>query len=167
MLTVSVKKIFEEFVYIRLCKTSEFTGGAKKLLQKYCLKNIIKSILKHVTIQLCRLQVLSFYRRSLKMYKTMTLEVEPIQNAGIQFELSWQRSTRQCYTPNLRALGLEVQTRRVFKRFILVAIATSILHGNKFFEKLWQTFMQGIFLLGFINIDLVVQEKMLRFKVKG
>jgi hypothetical protein len=55
--------------------------------------------------------------------------------------------------------------RRYFKFFLLVAMATRVLHGIKFFEQFLRVTTKGPFLLSLDEIGSAVYEEML-FKVK-
>jgi hypothetical protein len=65
---------------------------------------------------------------------------------------------------NIYALGLLILDEKVFSKFslifVLVAIATTILNGIKFFEQLWKPLSQGTILASVVEITYAITLQM-------
>ena len=57
----------------------------------------------------------------ISLCKTCALRVGSILTSEAKFEQTWQGSTRCCYIPNIKALGLSVSDKKIFKVFLLAA----------------------------------------------
>ena len=74
----------------------------------------------------------------------MTPGAGPFLASGLLFEQTWQRSTRWCYIPNIKALGLVVSDKKIFSHFPYISYVKHLTPGAEpflapglLFEQTW------------------------------
>ena len=109
-----------------LCSTYDPPGQGQFWPQGHFMDKLGRGPQEDATYQISNLYAIQYQRRKIlnmgffvPMLHLVTPVVGPVLTPEASYEQTWLRSSRRCYIPNIKALGLPVSEKKNFEIFFL------------------------------------------------
>ena len=103
------------------------------------------------------------------MFQLVTPGAGPVLSPGASYEQTWKRSTRTCYIPNIKTLGLLVSEKKNFEVCLLCSYVLTcepqgsprgiVLSPGASYEQTWKRSTRTCYIPNIKTLGLLVSEK--------